>query len=263
MFEVATIYIHLIFLVFNKLTHRLLRWCLALPRLVFTSLTHSVIHCGLALMNIPAVRPLIFDTKPSGERIKLGVAILTRFPITERAIAPQADQLDKLQASLKGATLFERILGEMTASTVLRWLDEISGSLSPSVTTQLFLVYRMNYTSAFSLSGWFSVIPNHLLAQSIPSLLSTEVQVSFTYFPNYPSARMRFFLPSSYGFLLRSMPNNTYCLTLHRVSALLHSCLEASYFSTYHIEKISCQFICWAINPKTTAWPVRSEFRRF
>ncbi|VDP79576.1 unnamed protein product [Echinostoma caproni] len=104
-----------------------------------------------------------------GEKIKLGVAILTRFPITERATAGRTGVLDNLQASLKGATLLERVLGEITASAVLQWFEQISSSFgSPRILPkiQMFLVYRMNYTSVFSLSGWFSVLPNHLLNNS-------------------------------------------------------------------------------------------------
>ncbi|THD20184.1 hypothetical protein D915_008560 [Fasciola hepatica] len=180
MFETATVYSLLVLLISTKLFCRFVRWFLVLPRLIVGAIVNLVIQYSVALMSVSALWSVFFGKKrSSSDKIKLGIAILTRFPITEKAIVGQTDQLDKLQASLRNATLFERILGEITASTVLRWLEQIpDGLISLRLKAQLLVVYRMNYTSAFSLSGWFSILPNHLLTRSTHAVLPAQVQTN-------------------------------------------------------------------------------------
>ncbi|CAH8663543.1 unnamed protein product [Dicrocoelium dendriticum] len=97
---------------------------------------------------------------------KVGIAILTRFPIPERVSisASEAGVPDLLQSSLKHSSLLDRILTELTANCLATWL-EAKQFLANLVVSQVFLVYRTSYSSAFELSGWLSVLPNHSKAR--------------------------------------------------------------------------------------------------
>ncbi|KAA3674965.1 uncharacterized protein DEA37_0004771 [Paragonimus westermani] len=97
---------------------------------------------------------------------RIGIAILTRLPIAERAsISVREDGIsDQLHASLRHPGLLERILAELAATCISSWL--CTENFPPDlIVSRVLLVHHRNYTSAFTLSGWLSILPNHELAK--------------------------------------------------------------------------------------------------
>ncbi|KAF8564959.1 hypothetical protein P879_07734 [Paragonimus westermani] len=97
---------------------------------------------------------------------RIGIAILTRLPIAERAsISVREDGIsDQLHASLRHPGLLERILTELAATCISSWL--CTENFPPDlIVSRVLLVHHRNYTSAFTLSGWLSILPNHELAK--------------------------------------------------------------------------------------------------
>ncbi|CAL8105517.1 unnamed protein product [Calicophoron daubneyi] len=170
MLEVLGLFFRLSYLACVKLLRWLSVSALALALNGLVSMTYplkSVLASAEGLFSLfSPKRKFVLGSK---RQAKIGVVLITRFPIPERASAHEESSSDNLIYSLRNGALFERVIGELAASTVLSWIRTTfssGGSYEfPDAHPHLFLVYSKSYTGAFPLGDWFSVLPDHQLAR--------------------------------------------------------------------------------------------------
>ncbi|KAG5442172.1 hypothetical protein CSKR_104471 [Clonorchis sinensis] len=188
MFEVCSLFLRLFLLIGIKLSDTLFgrlcqtgqwfaQWMIQWPLwfgALFLQAIGSLVNQTLRL----PFRPKFRAAK------KVGLVILTRLPVAEQAAVSVKEQgaSDHLLLAIKQPALFERILVELTTNCVVHWLT----AYLPAkwVVPHLYLVHHRTYTSAFTLNGWLSILPNHLVAkqwyEARPALESSKHSSSET-----------------------------------------------------------------------------------